>query len=266
MLVEPVVQALKTVAPRESADGSPPELPVYLARPQGGASGRRPGLVVIQEIFGVNAHIQDVARRFARMGYAVVSPDLFYRNGAWQEYAYSDVPSARVQMAALTEEGVVGDLRAALDFLAAQPDVDPARLGVVGYCLGGRLSWVAASRLPERVKAAAIYYGGGIILEQTTPNWPVSPLERAGQIRCPVIGFFGGLDQHLPRAYVERVDGALAAAGVNRQIFYYPEADHGFFCDARATYNARAAQDAWHRTLRFFAAHLGPVPAVDWQV
>jgi carboxymethylenebutenolidase len=255
---EPPVRAEKTFAPRTDAGGTG-QMPVYAAAPAG-RKGRRPALLLIQEIFGVNDHIQDVVRRFAAAGYVVASPDLFWRQGEWRTFEYTDFASAREVVSTLTEETVAGDLEATLDYLARRDDVDPVRIGVIGYCLGGRLAFLSAALFAGRVQAAAIYYGGGITTAPTSPAWPVAPVERVHRIRCPVIGFFGALDRHIPREQVEAVDEALAGAGVERQIFYYPHADHGFFCDARASFHPRASQDAWHRTLRFFEAHLGPAP------
>lgn len=246
----PRIEAVKTAAG---------EMPVYLARPAGPAGARRPGLLVMQEIFGVNNHIQDVTRRFAGQGYVALAPDVFHRSGHWLSFGYDQFAEARAVAGTLNEDLVVEALAAGLDHLAAQPDVDPDRLGVVGYCFGGRAAFAAAVRLAGRVQAAAVYYGGGIV----TADGP-GLVDRAGHIRCPVIAFFGALDRHIPREYVERLDRALAAAGVEHQVYCYPEADHGFFCDARSAYHPRSAQDAWHRTLWFFGSHLGPLPPVAW--
>lgn len=257
LFTDPVVHAVKEQTP----DG----VPVYMARPAGnGHSPKRPALLLIQEIFGVNEHIQDVVRRFAAAGYVVAAPDIFHRTAPWLAFGYDQFAEVRPIVATLTEESVMADIEATVNLLGAQPDVDPDRIGVVGYCFGGRMSFITAARLGERIKASAIYYGGGLGASQPSEAWPVPPLERAGQIRCPVIGFFGALDKHIPREHVENLDNALGAAGVNRQIYYYPYADHGFFCDARPSFHPRAAEDAWHRTLSFFSAHLGPVPEVSW--
>lgn len=257
----PLIETEKVLAPRETADGSPATLPLYIARPAGTPGTRRPALLVVQEIFGVNPHIQDVTRRFAANGYVAVAPDIFHRSGHWISLGYDQMSEGRSYAVSLTEDLVTGDLKAAFDHLAAQPDVDPERMGVVGYCFGGRMSFVAAARLGDRVKASATYYGGGIVSNQ--PGY--APVDRAQQIKCPVIAFYGALDRHIPREHVERLENALAAAGVDHKVYYYPEADHGFFCDARAAYNPRCAQDAWHRTLWFFGRHLGPAPAVNWE-
>jgi carboxymethylenebutenolidase len=254
LYTEPLIQSAKVMAPRDTTDGSPSEMPVFIARPQGGAQERRPAIILIQEVFGVNPHIQEVVQRFAAAGYVVVAPDLFYRKEHWLSFNYDQFPLVTPILKTLTAETLNGDIAAALDFLASQPDVDLERIGITGYCMGGRLSFVTAATFPERIKASVIYYGGGL----------GHYLELAGQITCPVLGFFGGLDKHILREHVTALDQALEKAGVEREIHLYPYADHGFFCDARSAFNPRAAADAWKRTLDFFGEHLGPVPAVHW--
>lgn len=249
--MEPQIEAVETRAG---------DVPVYLARPRGGGGGgRRPALLLIQEIFGVNEHIRDVTRRLAAAGYVVAAPDVLHRQGHWRTFGYDQGPEALAHFSGLTEDMTVADMQAALDLLAAQPDVDPGRIGAVGYCFGGRMSLVAAERLGGGIRAAAVYYGGRIVSDQ-----PNAPVHRVHQIRCPVIAFFGALDKHIPPEHVQRLEQALTAAGVSNDVYLYPYADHGFFCDSRPMYNPRAAQDAWARTLGFFARHLGPVPDVPW--
>jgi carboxymethylenebutenolidase len=251
---EPIVEIAKPDVTR--GDGA---MGVYLARPKGEAGRKRPAILLMQEIFGVNEHIQDVTRRFAAAGYVVAAPDVFYRTGRWLSFGYNQFAETRTHTAALNEEGVVGDMEATLNLLASQPDVDPARIGVVGFCFGGRMSLVAAIRLQRIIKAAAVFYGGGIVSDA-----PEAAVNRVASITCPVIGFFGAKDAHIPPEHVQRLEQALTAARVNNEIFCYPYADHGFLCDARPSFNARAAEDAWHRTMQFFGAHLGPVPDVEW--
>ena len=253
------VETVKLLTARNTADGSPAELPVYVARPAGAGGERRPAILLIQEIFGVNGHIQDVAQRLASAGFVVAAPDMLYRSGHWLTFGYDQVAEAASHFRGLNEELVTGDMAAALDFLATQPDVDPERLGSIGFCFGGRASLVAAIRFGERIKAAALFYGGGIVSDQ-----PAAPIHRVAAVKCPLMAFFGGLDRHIPSEHVRVLEKALSEAGVKNTVHLYPYADHGFFCDARPSYHPRAAQDAWHRTLRFFYDNLGPVPAVTW--
>lgn len=260
MIVEPQVSGRETEAPRRpgAPEGTP--LPVWYVPPapsDAGGGGKAPGLLVIQEAFGVNDHIRDVCLRFARLGYAVVSPDLYWRDGRWLRLGYDDFASARPLMARLTEEAVLADLETALDFLAAQPEVDAERLGAVGYCMGGRLTWLLASRRPGRLRVAAVYYGGGIVPGLLPESGPAGlPREMP-----PLIGFFGGRDRSIPEAHVRRIDQVLEEAGVAHAIYFYPEAEHGFFCDQRPSFSARAAEDAWYRTRLWFGRHLPPAGA-----
>jgi carboxymethylenebutenolidase len=256
---EPTVETAEVLAMRDMADGSPAQMPVYMAYPAGPAGQRRPGVVLVQEIFGVNEQIRSVARRLAGMGFVVAAPDAMYRHGHWQTYAYSDFPGARAGMSHLNEDLVVGDVAAALDYLAGRPDVDGSRLGVMGFCFGGRTALVSAIRLPDQVKAAAVFYGGGIVSDAAT-----APVKRVGAIRCPVVAFFGAADQHIPEEHVRRLAGALDEAGVENRVYYYPGADHAFLRDGTANFHPLAAQDAWHRTCHFFMKNLGPVPGVEW--
>ena len=127
---------------------------------------------------------------------------------------------------------------------------------------GGRLAYVTACHFSHRIKTAAVYYGGG--LTQESPQFPVPPVARTNQIKVPLIAFFGGEDKGIPKSVVEQVEQALQAANVTHEIYFYPRAEHGFFCNERPSYNPEAAQDAWYRTLRWFENKLGPVPSIDW--
>lgn len=265
MLVEPKVYTAEVMIERDTSDGSPAQMPAFLARPQEEPLVKRPALLLIQEAFGVNHHIRDVCQRFARQGYVVVSPDLYYRNGHWLTFSYENFEAIRPVMQTVTEPLVMGDISATLDYIQRLEGVDADRIGVIGYCMGGRLAYMIAAWLPERVQAGAFYYGGGIVQDKPNPNFPVAPIERTDRIQAPMIGFFGGQDKAIPKEVVERIDRALEEAGVKHEVYFYPEAGHGFFCDARKDYDPRAAVDAWHRTLNWFRTHLGEPPPVAWK-
>jgi carboxymethylenebutenolidase len=217
-------------------------MPVYLARPEGTA--RTPAVLVIHEAFGLNDHIRDVTRRIAGEGYVALAPDLFWHGGKGRSVGYDRLPEAIAMMQALKEPDVVADLRAAIAYLEQQPFVRADRIGITGFCMGGHVSYVAAAELPEKIKAAVPFYGGGI------------PVEKTSKLRSPVLAFFGDKDAFIPLENVERLKAEAKKHAKPVEVIVYPGADHGFFCNERASYNAGAAKDAWERLKKFFAAHL----------
>jgi carboxymethylenebutenolidase len=208
-------------------------LGAYRAEPDGPARG---AVVVIQEIFGVNSHIRAVADGYAAAGYLAIAPQIFDRVERNVELGYTDQDmAAGIELARkrLDLHLALQDVQAAVDAVAGQ-----GRVGVVGYCFGGLLAWLAACDLTG-VAAAVSYYGGGV----------AGVADR--QPRCPVMLHFGSRDAHIPLDDVERLRAAQPAA----QVFVYP-ADHGFNCDQRASYDQAAAELARERSLAFFAEHL----------
>jgi len=216
----------------------------WVARPK--EEGVYPGLLVFQEAFGVNAHIRDVAGRFAREGFVAVAPELFHRSGAGIEVRYDDFPSAMPLMKALNDASMAADHRAAFDWLRGSigPDLP---IFAVGYCMGGRAAFLAALTLPL---SGAISYGGGIAPNTTNPGL----LGRASGLQAPLLFFWGGRDKHIPLEHVRAVTDALRAAGKNFVNVEISNADHAFFCDARASYSPAAALLAWPLTLAFLRA------------
>ena len=217
-------------------------MPAYVARPAG--SGRQPAVVVIQEAFGLNEHIKDVARRFAGEGYVALAPDLFYRGGKGRTARYDDLPKALELMGALKDDEIVADVGSAIAWLEKQPDVRAGRIGITGFCMGGRVSYLAACALPDKIAAAVPYYGGGI------------PVDRTTTLRAPVLAFFGDEDPFIPMDNVDKLRAEAKRLGKNVEIVVYPKAPHGFFCNERDSYRPEAAKDAWEKTKAFFARHL----------
>ena len=220
----------------------------YVARP---AEQPRAAMLVFQEAFGVNAHIRDVTERFARQGYLAISPELFHRSASpGFEGSYTDFAGVMPHMRALTDAGLEADIRAAYDWLQNSSGVRNLPTGAVGYCMGGRVTTLAATIIP--VACGISYYGGGI-----APN-PMSPgmLGRIKDLRAPMLFFWGGLDQHITGDQVQAVVQALRAADKPYVNVEFSKADHGFFCDARASYNAAAAAEAWALTLAFLNTNL----------
>jgi carboxymethylenebutenolidase len=217
----------------------------WVARPK--EEGAYPGLLVLQEAFGVNAHIRDIAGRFAREGFLAVAPELFHRTGAGFDGRYDDFPSAVPHMKALNDASMGADLRAAHDWVRGSIGEELPILAI-GYCMGGRGAFLAALTLP--LAGAISYYGGGIAPNATNPGL----LGRASGIQAPLLLFWGGRDKHIPPEHVRAVANALRAAGKNFVNVEISNADHGFFCDARASYSPAAALLAWPLTLAFLRA------------
>jgi len=221
----------------------------WVARPK--EKGANPGLLVFQEAFGVNAHIRDVAMRFAREGFVAMAPELFHRTAAagW-EGSYSDFASVLPHMKTLNDSAMAADQRAAFDWLRGYIGEELPILSI-GYCMGGRASFLAALTLP--IAGAVCYYGGGIAPNATNPGL----LGRAVGVQCPLLMFWGGRDKHIPPEQVRAVSDALRAAGKNFVNTEISNADHGFFCDARPSYSPAAALLAWPLTLAFLNARSG---------
>jgi carboxymethylenebutenolidase len=220
----------------------------WVARPK--EEGAYPGLLVFQEAFGVNAHIRDIAGRFAREGFVAVAPELFHRTGAGFDGRYDDFPSAVPHMKALNDASMGADLRAAHDWVRGTFGAE-LPIFAIGYCMGGRAAFLAALTLP--LAGAISYYGGGIAPNATNPGL----LGRASGIQAPLLLFWGGRDKHIPPEQVRAVTDALRAAGKNFVNVEISNADHAFFCDARASYSPAAALLAWPLTLAFLRARSG---------
>jgi len=225
----------------------------FLARPEG--DGPFAAIVVYMEIFGVNEHIRDVAERLAREGYLAVAPDFFHRTGPGVELGYDDDGMARgmTLLHQLDADEMIADARATLAWLRARDDVQGDRVGAMGFCIGGHMTYLTACETD--VVAAAAYYGGGIAAPQG-PGGKESTLERTGRIRGRIVCFFGERDALIPQDQVGAIRAALERHGVRHDVVVYPGADHGFFCDRRATWQKEAAEDAWARTLELFAEEL----------
>ncbi|MBZ5575643.1 MAG: dienelactone hydrolase family protein [Acidobacteriia bacterium] len=217
----------------------------YVARPAGQPRG---GLLVFQEAFGVNAHIRDVAERFAGQGYLAIAPELFHRTAPGFDCLYTDFPSALPQMQALTDAGLAADIRAAFDWVQSGAKGLPT--AAIGYCMGGRTACLAALTVP--LACAVSYYGGGIAPSPMFPDL----IGRLKDAKAPVMFFWGGKDGHIGPDAVSAVENAMRAAGKPYVNVVFSEADHGFFCDARASYNAAAAAQAWPLTLAFLETHV----------
>ena len=218
------------------------EMSGFLARP--GGDGKYPAVLVIMEAFGLNQHIRDVATRIAGEGYVALAPDVYYRQPN-AVVGYDQLPDAIRLMTSLRDDSIVSDISAAVAYLQAQAFVRGDRIGITGFCMGGRISFLSACTIPA-IKAAAPFYGGGI----------GGLLDQAGGISCPMLLFFGDQDAFIPNDEVEKIKATLARLNKTAEVVVYPGAPHGFFCNERDSYRPDAAKDAWDRLGAFFTKHL----------
>jgi carboxymethylenebutenolidase len=229
-------------------------MPAFLARPSVG--GPYPGVVVVMEAFGLNGHIKEVAKRVAGEGYAALAVDLYYRQQS-PVVGYDNLPEAIRLMSNLSDTEVVQDMGAGIAYLKQQEFCLGDRIGVVGFCMGGRVAFLTACRNAD-VKAAVPFYGGGIgTVMQPSERTPTAPIEYAESLGCPVMLIYGGDDPFIPPEEVERIKVRLAELRKPAEVIVYPGAPHGFFCNERDAYRADAAQDAWGRLVAFLGTHLG---------
>jgi carboxymethylenebutenolidase len=230
----------------DTADGA---MRVHEARPHGNPRG---GLIVIQEAFGVNPHIEDVTQRGAAAGYFAVAPDMFHRSGPGSvvEYGQFDQVLKFFQDVG-NDDAIVADVGAAVDYLCHQGFTED-RIAITGFCFGGRVTFLTS--LHFRLGAAAGFYGGGIV----TGRFPQFPplVERVPELQTPWLGLFGDQDGSIPVDDVETLRGALKHAPVDTDIVRYPEAGHGFHCDRRDDYREADAKNAWARALAWFDSHI----------
>jgi len=229
----------------DTADGP---MATFEATPDGAARG---AVLVIQEAFGVNGHIRDVTTRFAAAGYHAVAPAFFHRAGGGAVEDYTDFSAIFPLFEGVSDETILMDAGAALDHLRSAGFSDD-RIGVVGFCFGGRASFLVSLR--HALGAGVGFYGGGIATKGVLP-FPAL-VDESGALATPWLGLFGDADASIPVADVEHLREALRAATVDAEVVRYPDAPHGFHCDARADYHEVSARDAWARTLAWFDAHL----------
>ena len=225
------------------------EIPAYRAMPATG--GPFPVVLVVQEIFGVHEHMKDLCRRFAKEGYLAVAPELYARQGDptkftdWKQL-YAEVVSK------VPDAQVMSDLDAAVAWAGKSGSGDVKRVGVTGFCWGGRITWLYCAHSPQ-VKAGVAWYGR--LVGETSPLQPKYPIDVVAELKAPVLGLYGGKDQGIPLADVEKMRAALAAAKNPSEIVVFPEAGHGFNADYRPSYRAEDAREGWRQALAWFRKH-----------
>jgi carboxymethylenebutenolidase len=227
------------------------EMPAYRAMPAGKI--QLPVVLVVSEIFGVHEHIADVARRFAKLGYLAIAPELFVRQG--DAKAYGDVGKLVSEVVSkVPDDQVMGDLDATVAWAAANGG-DTSRLAITGFCWGGRITWLYDAHNPK-VRAAVAWYGK--LVGPTSALQLKHPIDVVGALHGPVLGLYGGADTGIPQDPIERMKQALAggsAAAQQSEFVVYPEAPHAFHADYRPSYRREAAQDGWKRCTDWLQRH-----------
>ncbi|MGD9646849.1 MAG: dienelactone hydrolase family protein [Pirellulales bacterium] len=228
------------------ADG---KMPGYRAAPKSGKN--LPTVLVVQEIFGVHEHIKDICRRLAKLGYFAVAPELYARQGDVSKIKeIRDVISQVVSK--VPDAQVMSDLDATVAWAKSTGRADTARLGITGFCWGGRIVWMYAAHNPQ-LKAGVAWYGR--LVTETDELRPKNPIDIVSDLKAPVLGLYGEADSGIPVATVEQMRAALKAAGKPAEIVLYPDTPHGFYADYRPTYTKESADDGWHRMLAWFKKH-----------
>jgi carboxymethylenebutenolidase len=229
------------------ADG---QMPAYRARPHGKTD--LPLILVVQEIFGVHEHIRDICRRFAHLGYYAIAPSLYFRQGDPGKYDMSTAQQLMTDIVSkVPDNEVMSDLDAALKF-ANSDGADSRRLGITGFCWGGRIAWLYAAH-NQSVKAAVAWYGQLRGPQPPNPLRPKYPLELVDQINAPILGFYGGQDKGIPVSDVEAMKAALAKGGkLKSRLQVFMDTGHGFFADYRPSYNEKDAKQGWSELLAWF--------------
>jgi carboxymethylenebutenolidase len=227
------------------------KMPAYRAAPAG--ARQAPVVLLASEIFGVHEYIADVARRLAKQGYFAIAPELFVRQGDAASYGEVSKLLAEV-IAKVPDAQVMGDLDACVAWARSQ-GADTGRLGITGFCWGGRITWLYAAHNPA-VKAGVAWYGR--LAGAASPLTPQHPLDVAARLQAPVLGLYGGQDTGIPLDTVDKMKTALAAGGAasrRSEIVVYPDAPHAFHADYRPSFRREAAEDGWSRCLAWFKLH-----------
>ena len=224
-------------------------IPAYRAMADKG--GPFPTVLVVQEVFGVHEHIQDLCRRLAKAGYYAIAPDLYARQG--DPSKISDVQELiKTIVSKVPDAQVMSDLDATEAYAKSTGKADTAKLAVTGFCWGGRIVWLYSAHNPA-LKAATAWYG--VIDRPRTDLQPKYPIDLAADLKAPVLGLYGAADQAIPVETVEKMKEACKAANKTCEIVIYPDTPHGFNADYRPSYRAEAAKDGWAKMLAWFKAH-----------
>jgi carboxymethylenebutenolidase len=224
------------------------EIPAYRAMPAKG--GPFPTVLVVQEIFGVHEHIKDICRRFAKLGYFAIAPELYARQG--DVSGMTSIPDIIAKVVSkVPDTQVMSDLDAAAAYAKKSGKADTAKLGCTGFCWGGRIVWLYAAHNPD-LKAGVAWYGRLVPPGPVTELQPKYPLDLVDSLKAPVLGLYGGADTGISNESVEKMKEALKKAGKPSEIELYPDTPHGFYADYRPTYRKEQAEDGWKKLLAWF--------------
>ena len=221
------------------------EIPAYRARPEKGENF--PIVLVIQEIFGVHEHIQDVVRRFAKLGYLAIAPELFIRQGDVSKL--SNIDEIRAIVSKIPDAQVLSDLDDIVTWAVKSAKGNADKLAITGFCWGGRITWLYAAHNPN-VKAGVAWYGR--LVGNVTELQPKHPVDIASELKVPVLGLYGGQDTGIPVDTVEQILEKLKSSSNKSEIIVYPDAPHAFFADYRPSYRENEAKDGWQRLQKWF--------------
>ncbi|QIR36219.1 dienelactone hydrolase family protein [Tolypothrix sp. PCC 7910] len=224
------------------------EIPAYRAQPATGSNF--PIVLVIQEIFGVHEHIQDVARRFAKLGYLAIAPELFIRQGDVSKL--SNIDEIRPIVAKVPDAQVLSDLDATVAWAVKSARGNAESLGITGFCWGGRITWLYAAHNPT-VKAGVAWYGR--LVGEGTELQPKYPVDIASTLTVPVLGLYGGKDTGIPLDTVEKMRDRLKSSNSKSEIIVYPDAPHAFYADYRPSYREKEAKEGWKQLQAWFKQH-----------
>ena len=225
------------------ADG---EMPAYRAMPASGKSF--PVVLVVQEIFGVHEHIKDICRRLAKLGYYAIAPELYARQGDVSKMSDLKEIMSKV-VSKVPDSQVMADLDATVEFARKSCYINTSKLGITGFCWGGRIAWLYAAHNPK-VKAAVAWYGR--LVGQVDELHPKNPIDLVSSLNAPVLGLYGGADTGIPVESIEKMRQALKDAHKTAEIVVYPDTPHGFHADYRPSYRQDKAADGWKRLQEWF--------------
>jgi carboxymethylenebutenolidase len=228
------------------------DLPGYYVTPSG--RGKFPAVIVLMEAFGLNKWCESVCNRLAKAGFAAIAPD-FYRGTT---YSYSDINGAIAKLKSLKDDSIMADVGQSLNFLAGKSEIDANHIGVIGFCMGGRYSFLANATFPTKIKAAVSFYGGGIDAPAGNPLGQQSLLDKVGAMQAPIMLIYGSDDQLIAAEEHARIADALSKAKKRYIVNVFPKAGHGFLSDRRDSYAPAAANEAWLMTTGFLSQNLKP--------